>query len=199
MFWFRSSEEVIWRAFSQEIGAEFVEGGFWKRNKVQVQAKPWTLTLDLCLSHKDENQTWRTRLRAPYVNPDGIRFRITRKSGFSALGKILGMQHIELGDPVFDMAFYLQGNNEDRVRALFDCPRIRQMLQAQPQMHLEVKDNGGWFGPKFPEDVDVLRFDEDGAITDKERLKALFDLFAAVLGRLCEIGAAQKEAPEVML
>ncbi len=198
MGWFRSSKEEIWRALSQEIGAEFVEGGFWKRNKVQVHAKPWTLTLDLC-SSQDENQTWKTRLRAPYVNPDGIRFRITRKSHFSVLGMILSMQHIELGDPEFDEAFYLQGNSEDRVRALFDSPRIRQVFQAQPQIHLEVKNNEGWFGPKFPEDVDELRFEEEGMITGKERLKALFDLFAAVLGRLCEIGVARKEATEVML
>jgi hypothetical protein len=104
-----------------------------------------------------------------------------------------------MGDPEFDEAFYLQGNNEHRVRALFDSPRLRQMFQAQPQIHLEVKNNEGWFGPKFPEDVDELRFEEEGVITDKERLKAFFGLFAAVLGRLCEIGSARKEAPEVAL
>jgi hypothetical protein len=198
MGWFRSRQEEIWRAISPEIGAEFVDGGFWKRNKVQVDARPWTLTLDLCTS-QDENQTWKTRLRAPYVSTDGLRFTITRKSRFSVLGKIFGIQHIELGVPEFDESFYLQGNDEERVRTLFASARIRQMIQAQPRIHLEVKDDEGWFGPRFPEGVDELRFEEDGVITDPERLKALFDLFTAVLERLCEVASARKEAPEVAL
>ena len=32
------------------------------------------------------------------------------------------------------------------------------MIQDQPKIRLEVKDSEGWFGPKFPEDVDELAF-----------------------------------------
>ena len=46
MGWFGPSKDEVWRQLSQEIGAEFVEGGFWKGNKVQVHVKPWTITLD---------------------------------------------------------------------------------------------------------------------------------------------------------
>jgi hypothetical protein len=34
------------RQLSEEIGAEFVEGGFWKGSKVQANVGPWTVTLD---------------------------------------------------------------------------------------------------------------------------------------------------------
>ena len=37
----------MWRQLSEEIGAEFVEGGFWKgESKVQAHVGPWTVTLD---------------------------------------------------------------------------------------------------------------------------------------------------------
>ena len=36
-------------------------------------------------------------------------------------------------------------------------------------------------------------------IKDVERLKALFDLFAAVLDQLCRIGSAYKQEPGVTL
>jgi hypothetical protein len=53
---------------------------------------------------------------------------------------------------------------------------------------IPVDETMGWFGPKFPEDVDELHFQVVGVIKDVERLKALFDLFAAVLDQLCKIG-----------
>ena len=64
---------------------------------------------------------------------------------------------------------------------------------------LEVKDSEGWFGPKFPEDVDELHFQVVGVIKDVERLKALFDLFAVILDQLCQIGSAYKQEPGVSL
>ena len=73
------------------------------------------------------------------------------------------------------------------------------MVQAQPNIRLEVKDSEGWFGPTFPEDVDELHFQVVGVIKDVERLKALFDLFAAVLDQLCRIGSAYKQEPGVTL
>src|SRR5262249_46998675 len=140
-----------------------------------------------------------TRMRAPYINPEGFRFTIYPKGFFSDLGKLLGMQDIEVGDFDFDEAFIIKGNDEDRVRASFSDPKIRQMIQDQPKIRLEVKDSEGWFGPKFPEDVDELRFQVVGVIKDVERLKALFDLFATVLDQLCRIGSAHKQEPRVEL
>ena len=46
MGWFGPSKDEVWRKLSQEIGAEFVEGGFWKGSKVQAHVGPWTVTLD---------------------------------------------------------------------------------------------------------------------------------------------------------
>ena len=51
----------------------------------------------------------------------------------------------------------------------------------------------------FPEDVDEVRFQIAGVIKDIERLKALFELFAAVLDQLCRIGSAYKQEPGITL
>jgi hypothetical protein len=200
MGWFGPSKDEVWHQLSREIGAEFVEGGFWAStgSKVQAHVGPWIVTLDVGKSDEDGKSPV-TRLRAPYINPEGFRFTIYRKSVFSDLGKLLGMQDIEVGDPEFDEAFIVKGNNESKVRDLFANPKIRQMIQDQPKIRLDVKDSEGWFGPKFPEDVDELHFQVVGVINDVERLKALFDLFAAVLDQLCRIGSAYKQEPGVSL
>ena len=158
MGWFGPSKDEMWRQLSEEIGAEFVEGGFWKGNKVQAHVGPWTVTLDIYTESTGESSVTYTRMRAPYVNPEGFRFTIYRKNLFSDLGMLLGMQDIEIGEPEFDEAFIIKGNDESRVESLFSDSKIRQLVQAQPKIRLEVKDSEGWFGPKFPENVDELQF-----------------------------------------
>jgi hypothetical protein len=199
MGWFGPSKNEVWRQLSQEMGAEFVDGGFCKGSKVQVHVKPWTITLDTYSESSGESSVTYTRMRAPYINPEGFRFTIYRKGIFSALGKLLGMQDIEVGDPDFDEAFIIKGNDESKVVSLFSDTRIRQMIQDQPKIRLDVKDSEGWFGPTFPEDVDEVRFQIAGVIKDIERLKALFELFAAVLDQLCRIGSAYKQEPGITL
>jgi hypothetical protein len=196
---FGPDKEEVWRQLCREIGAEFVEGGFWKGNKVQVHVQPWTITLDTYTVNTQHSHVAYTRMRAPYVNPEGFRFAIYRKGFFSELGKLLGMQDIEVGDTQFDEAFIIKGTDEARVRNLFADARLRELVQAQPTIRLEVKDSEGWFGPKFPENVDELHFQVVGVIKDVDRLKSLFDLFAAVLDQLCRIGSAYKQEPGVML
>jgi hypothetical protein len=203
MGWFGPSKDEVWRQLSREIGAEFVNGGFWKGSKVQAQVGPWTVTLDTFTRHHQHqnhhSHTTYTRIRAPYVNPEGFRFTIYRKGFFSDLGKLLGMQDIEVGDPEFDEAFIIKGNDESKVRTLFDDPNLRRLVEAQPDIRLEVKDSDGWFGHSFPNDVDELHFQVVGVIKDVWRLKALFELFAAVLDRLCRIGSAYEQEPGVDL
>ena len=104
MGWFGPSKDEVWRQLSEDIGAEFIEGGFCKGSKVQAHVGPWTVTLDTHTDSSGESSTTYTRMRAPYVNPEGFRFTIYRKGLFSELGKLLGMQDIEVGDFEFDEA-----------------------------------------------------------------------------------------------
>ena len=105
MSWFGPTKDAVWRQLSEEIGANYVEGGFWKGgSKVQAHVGPCTVTLDLGYS-QDDGESRTTGIRTPYVNPDGFRFKIFRGSVLSDLGKLLGMQDIEIVDPDFDEAF----------------------------------------------------------------------------------------------
>lgn len=199
MGFFGPSKDDVWRQLSREIGAEFEDGGAWKGDKVRASVGPWTITLDTFTVHANNTNVTYTRLRAPYVNPEGFRFTVYRKHFFSGLGKLLGLQDIEIGDPGFDDAFIIKGTDESRVRDLFADPKLRALVQAQPQIHLTVRDSEGWFGAAFPPDVDELHFQVVGTLKDIPRLKALFDLFAAVLDRLCRIGSAYKQEPGITL
>jgi hypothetical protein len=200
---FGPSREEIWRQVCSEIDAQYVDGGFWKGDKVQARHGQWTITLDVyAVSHnsgKTHSTTHYTRLRAPYVNKDGFRFTIYRKSFFSDIGKWFGMQDVEVGHAEFDEAFIIKGNDEQKLRELFADENIRQLLEMQSAANLTVKDDEGWFASTFPDGVDELHFSTLGVIKDVDRLKSLYYLFAAVLDRLCQIGSAYQNNPNVDL
>jgi hypothetical protein len=196
---FGPSQREIWRQLSEQMNGRFVEGGFAKVDKVEVTHGEWTVTLDTFAVHTGKVVIVFTRMRAPYVNPDGFRFRVYRRGVFSDIGKALGMQDVEVGQPGFDEDFIIKGTDEGRLRQLFANPKIRELIDAQKDIDFSVKDDEGWFGATFPEGVDELVFQVGGVIKDIDRLKLLYELFAETLDELCRMGSAYKRDPEVQL
>lgn len=196
---FGPSRDEVWGKLAEELRAEFTASTFWKGGRVEVKVGEWIITLDTyTVSAGKSSQTY-TRIRAPYVNPDGFRFKVYRQGFFSGIGKFFGMQDVEVGYPEFDRDFVIQGNSPEKLRALFAHPRIREMIQAQPQIQFEVRDDEGWFAQRFPEHVDELVFTVYGVLKDINRLKMLFSLFAHTLNHLCHIGSAYEDDPGLRL
>ena len=196
---FGPSKKEIWRQLSEQMHATFVDGGTWKSDRVEATHGQWTVTLDTYTVVAGKVVVVFTRMRAPYVNPDGFRFTIYRKSIFTGIGKLLGMQDVEVGYEEFDRDFVIKGTDESKLRQLFASVRIRELIATQKDIKFSVSDDEGWFGARFPEGVDELTFIVAGVIKDTERLRRLFDLFAETLDELCRMGAAYESRPDVKL
>jgi hypothetical protein len=196
---FGPSKNEVWTQLAREIEADFVPGGLWRGSKVEAHVGDWTVTLDTYTVSDGHGSIEYTRMRAPYVNRDGFRFKIYRSGFFTGLGKLFGMQDIEIGYHDFDEAFVVKSNDEGRVKTLLRSERLRGLLQDQPKVCLWVRDDEGWFGAHFPDGVDELCFQVVGVIKDIERLKGLYELFAETLNRLCAIGSAYERDPQVKL
>ncbi|HWF05533.1 MAG TPA: DUF3137 domain-containing protein [Candidatus Angelobacter sp.] len=197
--WFGPSRKEIWQQFCAQTGSNFVEGGFWKSDKVEAAHNQWTVTLDLYVVSTGKSSVTYTRMRAPYVNPDSFRFTIYRKGIFTEIGKWFGMQDVTVGYEDFDRDFVIQGNDEQKLRKLFSSQKIRDLIAVQPDISFSVKDDEGFWSKNFPEEVDELYFQVVGVIKDVERLKLLYDLFAETLDELCRMGSAYEQAPPVKL
>lgn len=199
MGFFGPSKAEVWNKLCEEIGAELVNNGFWKGDRVEAKVGEWNVILDTYTVSTGKSTVVYTRMRAPYINPDGFRFKIFRKGFFSSIGLFFGMQDIKIGVREFDEDFIIQGNDEEKVCQLFANPQIRQLITEQPSIHFEVKDDEGMFGKSFPEGVDELYFQVAGVIKDVERLKHLYELFGEVLHQLCEMGSAYYNDPNIRL
>lgn len=196
---FGPSRGEIFEQLSREIGADYKEEGFFKTGKVVLSHKEWEITLDTYTVHTGKSTIVYTRMRAPFVNRDGFRFNIYRKSAFSWIGKLFGVKDIEVGEPFFDDEFIIQGEPEALIHRLLSNVEVRRLIQSQPDIHFQVRDDEGWFRDTFPEGVDELYFQVVGIIKDRERLRSLFDLFATVLDELCRQGSAYEKDPQVTL
>ncbi|SHO46676.1 DUF3137 domain-containing protein [Anaerocolumna xylanovorans] len=196
---FGPSKKEVWSELSNSIGADYIEKGFFGKNKVVVHVREWTITLDTYTVSTGKSSVTYTRMRAPYVNKDGLQFKIYKAGLFSELGRLFGMQDIEIGFSEFDSDYVIKGNNEEKIQLLFSKTSIQSLIGLQPRFCLQVKDDEGWFGESFPEGVDELYFCVAGVIKDIDLLKALFDLFAEILDYMCEIGSAYDNNPNVNL
>jgi hypothetical protein len=197
--WFGPSKAEIWKQLAADLGGRFVDGGVFKPDKVVATHGEWVVTLDTYAVSTGKTVIIFTRMRAPYVNPDGFTFTIYRKGIFTEVGKWLGMQDVSIGHEAFDEAFVIKGNDESRLRDLFSSERLRDLVARQPNVKFSVRDDEGWFGPHFPEGVDELHFVVGGVSKDLDRLKGLYELFAETLDQLCRIGSAYQSAPDVTL
>lgn len=195
--WFGPSRNEVWRQLSAEIGATYQQGGLWKGGRIDAHHGEWIVTLDTFTISNGKTSTTYTRMRAPYVNAGGFRFTVYRRGLFSDIAKWFGMQDVTVGHEPFDSDFIVKGTSEAKLCELLASARIRDLISRQPEIHFTVLDSEGWFAPKFPEDVDELRFTCYGVIKDIERCKLLFELFAETLDQLCRMGVAYERDPGV--
>lgn len=196
---FGPSKKEIWSQIADEIGGEIIAGGFWKKGGIRFQHGEWELVLDTYTVSNGKHSSTYTRLRAPFLNKDKLYFKIYREGLFSAMGRFFGLQDLVIGDDYFDKKFVIKGNNAEKIKTLLNDDRLKELIDMQPKISLEIRDDEGRFGTKFPAGVDLVTFQCGGVVKDKKRLKALFYLFALLLERLVQIDSAYENDPGLQL
>ena len=197
--WFRNSKMEIWQQLAQELGGRHEPGKAMQPGRVRAWHHHWEVVLDTFLVSNGKSSTTYTRIRAPYVNRDDFYFRVYRRHAFSGIEKRLGMQDVVVGYPEFDQDFIIQGNDERKLKMLFEHEPIRQLISYQPRIDLKIRpDEDKAFQPKFPPDINELYYQTFGVITDIPQLLDLYELFAQMLDHLCEIGTAYEDDPGVV-
>jgi hypothetical protein len=193
------SKDEIWGKIANDIGGSYEDGGFFGRDVLHYHSGQWEITLDTYTVNSGKSSQTFTRMRAPFVNKDGLYFKIYREGVFTAIAKTFGMQEIEIGDTFFDLDFIIRGNNPDKIKHLLADERLKALIRNQPYICFEIKDDEGWFGASFPDGVDELYFECRGIINDESLLRNLFDMFCLTLQRLVEMDSASDSKPNVRL
>ena len=196
---FGPSKDEIWRQIARDIGGQYQDGGFFGGDILRCRSGEWEITLDTYTVSTGKSSTTYTRMRAPFENRDRLYFKIYREGFFASVGKFFGMQDIQIGDNYFDENFVIKGNNEEKIRLLLRDPKLKELIQTQPDICFQIRDDEGWFGADFPEGVNELYFQCYGVLKEEKLLKSLFDMFSITLERLVRIDSAYENDPQVRL
>ena len=189
--------EESWEEFCARVDAAVA--GYLRGVPARVRYKNWCVTLDTNVVPAGAAAAVVTRMRAPFVGRGRFHFKLQRRDLLDALARRLRIHSSETGQSDFDREFVVRSENDEAVRRLFDSADIRRLIQSQPSINLEARAGDGPFGASLPEGVDELVLRAPGFVTDAERLRRLFALFALLLDRLCETGAACDDEPGVTL
>ena len=193
------SRDELWKQLAADVGGEYEDGGHLGQDVLRYRAGEWEITVDTYAAGDGDSLVTHTRMRAPFINKDGLYFKISREGLFAPIEKLLGMQDIQIGNEYFDENFLIKGNNDEKIKLLLKSPKLRNLIQSQPEINFEIREDEGWFGASFPDGVDELYFECHGVLNDKKKLKSLFDMFSTALERLVQIDSAYDDDPEVEL
>ena len=190
---FGNHKREIWQQLADQLDGDFFKGKMFKPDRVEAYHGDWMITLDL---YQVDKMTY-TRIRAPYVNRDDFIFKVVRQNFGHRIGKVFGMKDVEVGHPIFDQDFVIQGSDERKLKMMFDNPYIRDLISYESNMMLTLRREAPLFQkPRFPEDVNELYYHAGTIIKDLNRLHDLYDLFAETLDHLCAIGTAYDDDPD---
>lgn len=174
-FIFRRSKNAFKKALRSvalETGCSYDEGGCLRSPKVSGMFRNRNIIVDSYTEHHggdNDSSTTYTRIQ---VNHNGRLFGeidIYPETLFSAIGKKLGMQDIQTGNPEFDKAFIVKGGNEGMVRSILDMEVQQKLLKLKPAVHV------------YPDRVYTRR---RGYIKDKKLLTDLVNLMVDVAERV---------------
>lgn len=185
------SKKAIWSQISERFDADYIKRKGFKPDRIEAFHGEWMIVFDTIAKDK----VVFTRVRAPYVNRDDFKFKIFRSNAFTRGLTRIGLKDIDVGHPEFDHDFIIQGNDEFKLKMMFENPHIRKLLSYQPHAMLQIREKEMIFHKKFPKDVNEIYFETLGVIKDLDWLHDLYDLFAFTLDHLCHIGTAYEDDP----
>lgn len=196
---FNNSKDQIWSHLAEQLNVNLDKDKFHVHDVLRYSSGEWEITLDQYYVNTATQKNAFTRMRAPFVNKDGLQFEIYKESLASSIAKIFGMQDIEIGDTFFDDNFIIKGNNEEKIKILLNDKKLMELIEVLPDLSFQIREDDGWFSEKFPNGVNELYFLCEGEIKDEAMLKNLFEIFSITLERLVEIDSAYETNPHIKL
>ena len=180
-------KHVAWNKISNEIGAEYKKGSFFKSDVLELNHRESIITLDYYTVSTGNSAITYTRMRSPLTNKNSFYFNIYRENIFSSIRKKFGMEDIIIEDKFFDDKFIIQSNDKDKIKFILKDDKLKKLIHSQPKISFKIRDNKGWFSRYFPKGEDELYFECPMVIKDEKLLKNLFEMFSRFLDLLIQI------------
>ena len=177
----------FWQEFAKQTNGTFKEGYSWRSDSNTIEYKNWKIIFDNYTLWSGKYSSQMTRVVVPITLTDNFKFEIYREGFIRKIEKLFGAQDIEIGYPEFDKAFTIKSNNEFKVKTLLRSREIRNLLESQKEVNIQISDQEGIWENKLPEGEYELSYYMDGEVDDMEILKSVLKVFKLILDELYQM------------
>jgi hypothetical protein len=185
----------VWMDLAEEMNGEFTDSTYLTSAKLPLATKPWTVHMKMHAHPIGKSIAETTVIALPYAPLHELKLTVHNTSPIEEVAKIFGLHDITVGDPVFDKAFTVKGNNSVLLRELFADASLRELMLNQKSVNISIIDHQHkLFGIDPKPGLNVLAFAEKGAINSFDRLTSIFELLTAKIERLVHLEVAARES-----
>ncbi len=187
----KPDSDTVWAALGNELGGEIIPGKRGNVKQVRFPWDVWTIVLDTYTASRGNHSATYTRASTVFRSRDDFRFRVYRRTPFSGIGRMFGVQDLEIGMPDLDRDYVVQSNSPGRIQSLLFLRDVARPLETLRAGRLETRNlrRRGIRDPKLRELVYLI----PGVIREGDRLRMMVQLMGAVMDHLVRIGAAVHE------
>lgn len=176
--WYRMTNRM--KEFAAAHGLNYLPPSipFLSNPSLSGQVRGFEVNLRMVRRGSGKNSNTFTVLEVKPQQPPGFSFHVYEANFFNTLGKVFGMQDIEINDPEFDRKFIIQSHNENKIHELF-TPSIKESF-------IRYADQYTNWGIRC--DGYQLTYEKAGSMGSQ----AFYDEFVNMLHFLCELGEQLK-------
>jgi hypothetical protein len=180
--------EAVWARLGKELGGEFTNQKGWAKDHVQIQHENWHVTLDFEVHAGYRSEYIHTRFHSP-VRPSAFRVTVFHQDLIHTVGRLFGMQDLQIGDTALDRTFVVQSTDKEKVRQLFQNAELRRLMIEEPDLEIRLRIPSVSEPTESCVEWDEFSLQVPGIVEDMPRLRRLFDVFAHLLHALQKEGA----------
>jgi hypothetical protein len=168
-----ASATDAWQQFSTDITWQESPSNY----RAIIHTGKYDVHLETIRSPGGGEEGWgfeRTTLRAELPMQTGFRFEIVPEDFLNRIGKVFGMQDVQLGYPEFDKYVLVQTNDETKLKSIFADASTRELFMSLSGYSLHIDKHDGSEG-------DHLHLVLQHALVNQEDLQRVFNTFVRVL------------------
>lgn len=137
--WTKNSKanQTQWQQAADQLNLAYYAGGFGSMGTISGSLYGHRVAVSaITKSSGNSSQTY-TKYHIEYCDRIPVDMKMTRQGALHTLGKVFGMQDIEIGDPGFDDRIILRGSDPVAIRR-FITPDIRDAIKLLVASHQDV-------------------------------------------------------------
>lgn len=195
--------EYVWRDFADSKGGQVVEDQT-KTNSpivsmhIPVEGTDTAVNFAPFRLKGDKKGDKGTSASIHFSPRENFVFSIRSEKGMDQLGKMMGLQDIQMGDQEFDERFLIQGSDPGKVVHIFAEMDLRDLLMGQNTAELRLVHETDHLPTelKVPKGRNAVIYGHYDRIDKFEQLEAIFEILTSVVHRLGAIPAIAGEEIE---